>query len=1037
MVRAAAVSLGLALQGAVMNSEDEKNPGARPMQILAKRAVAVIVLVTFCTWTMASASAQLPRWLRVSQKAASPVHAPTAADQLSNAIAALADQVSAAIRLLDSGMPSSREIAQVVRLATVIKSMQAAVESEIAGAAPGRFSEALVERRNSALNTFRDRHSRAISHLQTIERSAPDSQAQKQALRALMADLAAWRGGSRYLPNQPHQLPFGPAKPRSLKWEPADKSTTGVTKAISPPGDADLAETVDAQITPEVRALAQDLGGNPHLIYQWVVQNVRFIPTFGSIQGSAYTLLARQGNAFDISSLLIALLRASNVHARYVLGQVETEGEVAKAWLGVSNASAASSLLSQGGVSNTTVQAAGTVSAIRFNHVWVEAYVDYVPSRGARHRKGSFWVPLDASFKNTTRASVVASLNPDAAGLISAFTASAQQDIAAGWVKSNGAPRLGTWLEDAARVSLNRALETNPSISENALLTAFTQSAANIPFLLETLPYSVRMITSRESVLPAAFRGTAHVGFFASPQDFSLGSPSFEKVLDLPAIAGKKVALHFVGATDQDKQIISDAVISGSGRLPAYMVNSVGELSVDDSLIGRTPAVRLGTDNFWAITLSIPGLDGTPASFPSVAGDEIVFGFNLGGQNGATYQAAQVKYASTTPSNTLELVARSYWTICDQQDEIIAATFETISHRLPSVGIFSQPLVATYSFGVPVSASYYGRSIDVRLSTRTEAGLSGQRRAAFFLTSGVMASFMEGAVFDALFDRQVGSGRSAVRLLSDALNSGQRLFKITPVNYSSVAPQLDARDVVLQEISNAIGAGKEVYVHEHRIQEGGWTGTGFLIIDPLTGAGAYSLDATGNGGEEGASCPLTPVAQPGGLPANSLVIGLLLIVALVFVAAAGKQVVAVLAGAAIIALLVQARANAGEMIPLKPLSAGAAEEWNVISGGRQFPTSAPKKTLQSCADDVKSRLYSEQQSACDGIKKCSESMGCTELQNQIGKRAECIAARLEIMTQCWSGGDAGHWEQVQGQLNGMSTCRNCLAPKLAGGQCIN
>ncbi|HBT07218.1 MAG TPA: transglutaminase, partial [Alcanivorax sp.] len=31
--------------------------------------------------------------------------------------------------------------------------------------------------------------------------------------------------------------------------------------------------------------------------------------------------------------------------------------------------------------------------------VWVEAWVDFHPSRGADHRQGDSWIPMDASFK--------------------------------------------------------------------------------------------------------------------------------------------------------------------------------------------------------------------------------------------------------------------------------------------------------------------------------------------------------------------------------------------------------------------------------------------------------------------------------------------------------------------------------------------------------------------------------------------------------------------------------------------------------------
>jgi len=48
---------------------------------------------------------------------------------------------------------------------------------------------------------------------------------------------------------------------------------------------------------------------------------------------------------------------------------------------------AAISLMSQGGIPVVGIAQGGAVSRLRFEHVWVEAFVDYVPSRGAVNRK--------------------------------------------------------------------------------------------------------------------------------------------------------------------------------------------------------------------------------------------------------------------------------------------------------------------------------------------------------------------------------------------------------------------------------------------------------------------------------------------------------------------------------------------------------------------------------------------------------------------------------------------------------------------------
>ena len=49
------------------------------------------------------------------------------------------------------------------------------------------------------------------------------------------------------------------------------------------------------------------------------------------------------------------------------------------------------------------------------------------------------------------------------------------------------------------------------------------------------------------------------------------------------------------------------------------------------------------------------------------------------------------------------------------------------------------------------------------------------------------------------------------------------------------------------EIRSAVNAGKEVTVHERAINAHGWSGYGYIIIDPETGAGAYLIEGKGNG----------------------------------------------------------------------------------------------------------------------------------------------------------------------------------------------
>ncbi|NIP95406.1 MAG: transglutaminase domain-containing protein, partial [Akkermansiaceae bacterium] len=186
------------------------------------------------------------------------------------------------------------------------------------------------------------------------------------------------------------------------------KNNDPIPDEFPPPVEADLAETAGALFTPEVRELAESLDHDPLRIFNWVRNEIEFSPIWGSVQGAQGCLENRGGNAFDTSALLVALLRVSGVHARYQLGTIEVPVDAFVSWAGgFSSPEAAASLFASAGVPGVVrrVDENGIVRSVRLNHIWVEAWIDYVPSRGAKHihGQGDTWISLDASYKMTVR----------------------------------------------------------------------------------------------------------------------------------------------------------------------------------------------------------------------------------------------------------------------------------------------------------------------------------------------------------------------------------------------------------------------------------------------------------------------------------------------------------------------------------------------------------------------------------------------------------------------------------------------------------
>ena len=120
----------------------------------------------------------------------------------------------------------------------------------------------------------------------------------------------------------------------------------------------------------------------------------------------------------------------------------------------------------------------------------------------------------------------------------------------------------------------------------------------------------------------------------------------------------------------------------------------------------------------------------------------------------------------------------------------------------------------------------------------------------YMLASGGMSSALENVVPEQIYSMLDPSvqGISAVKALQIANDQGTPIYTIDQKNVSTLISQLQVSDDVKNDILNAVNAGKKVTVSKSNITFNGWTGCGYIITDPVTGAGAYMI----SGGQSGA-----------------------------------------------------------------------------------------------------------------------------------------------------------------------------------------
>lgn len=715
----------------------------------------------------------------------------------------------------------------------------------------------------------------------------------------------------------------------------------GVQFSIPPepgqaPSEADLAETTDTQVTPAIRAKAQELGYSPVNIYNWVANNIQWLPTWGSIQGADGTLKTLRGNALDTSSLTIALLRASGIPARYQFGTMDVPVAAMMNWIGgVERPEAVLNLLYQGGVAARGIAGAGRIATIRMEHVWVNAYVNWTPSRGARQGGAlvnpralaphgqpqhpnpngqlNAWVPLDTSFKQytfTAGMDLKTAVPVDANVVIQAAQQGAT--VTANYAQNLNQANLQAQLTgyQSRLQSYINSTPTGGSSTVGDVLGTQTIRARNFQMLPGTTVFPVVAQGPEVKEIPDLLRWKWRFRLFADDSALANDSPTLAVQLPATQVRGRKFTLSFIPASDADRQTIESYLpklhADGSpiqlsdlpSSLPGYLIRLKAEVRLDGQLVasqyvsGANPTAQgwqMGTELASRAGLFNPASgrwEDAELNRPTV-GESVATAFDLQGIAQTDLQVLKDRLMATqaalqtlqsNPGNAAgiaalskeELVgdllyanALSYFTAVQTAQALSARASGQIANRLPSFGNFQTVVQTLYSWGIPRVVTFPGMQLDMdRISVQAspknwlDAANEEQQRTGSLRQLGAIMSAFEHTVPEQLFGRDPtgtlqANGYSAVKILAVAASQGQKIFTFTTRNqadHASMLGQITVEEGVKGEIANALANGFEVTIHEAPIAENGFVGSGYTLIDPSTGAGAWKVSGGANGG---------------------------------------------------------------------------------------------------------------------------------------------------------------------------------------------
>ncbi len=335
----------------------------------------------------------------------------------------------------------------------------------------------------------------------------------------------------------------------------------------------------------------------------------------------------------------------------------------------------------------------------------------------------------------------------------------------------------------------------------------------------------------------------------------------------------------FEPATESDRQVIESylpEIPEGQEldpndlptSLPGYLIKLKAQLKLDGEIVAESGSFTMGQE--LSSTTGITRMTGGwhNAHNKPIVGEFYAFGIDL--QGISAKQLETVKTRMETVKTKLEnqqfegltkdgiigdmlyAGALSYFAANDVNLKMLNKGKQALAYRQPSAGTFSTNLNPIYSFGVPRQVKMSGIRVDMDAVAQSLWSKNNDVQVVKTLVQqvGMMTSVWEHRIPEMLFTNEEypGEAVSAVKALAIASAEGQRIYQVTQENVDAVLPVLNISSEVKDDILASVAVGKVATVSQNNITVGGWTGVGYIIADPDTGAGAYRISGGENGG---------------------------------------------------------------------------------------------------------------------------------------------------------------------------------------------
>jgi RHS repeat-associated protein len=618
----------------------------------------------------------------------------------------------------------------------------------------------------------------------------------------------------------------------ALKKQIGSGSRTSTTSTPS------VVTTAAAPLRPAANDVAADVTSlaaslrTPAKIFTWVHDNILWESYSGVAKGAAGTLAEKRGNDWDQAVLLRDMLTSQGFQAQLEWGQVTLPVSKAMNLAGTEDPVQAANLFATGGLDGQILLNGSTPVAVQMTHAWVRAFIPYIPNRGATTGTADTWVRMDPSFKRFDYQPGIA--------INGHVPWSEDQYLSLGVVRAPEdyySDRIWDYIH-AANLNCQNLAQVAKSPAVHAEAYPFVPST--LTARIEGTPQTSPTIPNDQlqSVTVTLIDGNgATVGTWSN---------------NIAAVWGKKVSLTFAPATPDDAAII--ASYGGLFNTPAYLIRLTPIFSVDDVQAAAGQSVPAGAALDMNVAFHQPNVSDDFTHHDVVAGETHTLVFDPGAIPNSLVASRINRSKTLAPGSDAALTEKLFLAglrYMQHADEGLAfaadVRWQRAVKRVFEGDVRQQIDVAYNVAGAPLRLTLAEENIDV---SRLPVGIVPinndlSNRAEVFALAGLQSSWLEGAVWEEMQSQQ---GISAAKALLLSRRAGQTLYTVDASNVDSVLATVNLPADVEDEVRGAVGQGRIARIPSSSISVNHWTGTGYILRDPVSGAATYPISGNLAGG---------------------------------------------------------------------------------------------------------------------------------------------------------------------------------------------